>query len=225
MRIQLSAFVAAFFLTTAAVAQVGTQDEQAARRECWTSVVGGINRTPADDQILPLNECIKKILGRQDPYMTKMVARVKANLSGNLGEERTDFGVPAQSTPYTSGLGEATPTHVPGARTITTAQMEKIVDSGSATIFDVWDGSPGSFPSSKHESFFGVQARDADGEKQLKDQFLAKYGDFKRSSIVFLCAGVRCRESYNAALRARQAGFTNVMWYRGGYASWKAAGR
>ena len=30
--------------------------------------------------------------------------------------------------------------------------------------------------------------------------------------------------SYNAALRAINAGYTNVKWYRGGIEAWKAAG-
>jgi hypothetical protein len=30
--------------------------------------------------------------------------------------------------------------------------------------------------------------------------------------------------SYNAALRAINAGYTNVLWYRGGIEAWKMAG-
>jgi len=33
----------------------------------------------------------------------------------------------------------------------------------------------------------------------------------------------KCRESYNAALRAMQLGYRNVLWYRGGLSSWMAA--
>ncbi len=33
-----------------------------------------------------------------------------------------------------------------------------------------------------------------------------------------------CWVSYNAALRAINAGYTNVLWYRGGIEAWKAAG-
>jgi PQQ-dependent catabolism-associated CXXCW motif protein len=42
--------------------------------------------------------------------------------------------------------------------------------------------------------------------------------------LVFFCQGIRCWESYNAALRARVAGFPNVFWYRGGLAAWQEAG-
>lgn len=42
--------------------------------------------------------------------------------------------------------------------------------------------------------------------------------------IAFFCAGARCWQSYNAALRAEQMGFKMVLWYRGGLAAWQVAG-
>src|SRR5262249_16667725 len=42
--------------------------------------------------------------------------------------------------------------------------------------------------------------------------------------LVFFCHSSKCWLSYNAALRAIGAGYTNVLWYRGGIAAWKAAG-
>jgi PQQ-dependent catabolism-associated CXXCW motif protein len=42
--------------------------------------------------------------------------------------------------------------------------------------------------------------------------------------LVFFCAGAECWESYNAALRAVRLGYHDVYWYRGGVASWQAAG-
>ena len=46
----------------------------------------------------------------------------------------------------------------------------------------------------------------------------------RETPVVFFCQGVRCWESYNAALRARMAGYPNVFWYRGGLESWMEAG-
>jgi PQQ-dependent catabolism-associated CXXCW motif protein len=42
-------------------------------------------------------------------------------------------------------------------------------------------------------------------------------------TLVFLCQGSKCWESYNAALRAMQLGYRNVLWYRGGLSAWIAA--
>ena len=43
--------------------------------------------------------------------------------------------------------------------------------------------------------------------------------------LVFYCLSTECWMSYNAALRAINMGFTNVLWYRGGIEAWKAAGQ
>ena len=64
-----------------------------------------------------------------------------------------------------------------------------------------------------------------DDESRRFVDAVAKFaaGD-KSRPIVFLCADRECWLSYNAALRAIAAGYTNVMWYRGGIAAWLHAG-
>ena len=42
--------------------------------------------------------------------------------------------------------------------------------------------------------------------------------------IVFYCASSECWFAVNAAMRARQLGYTQVIWYRGGMAAWAQAG-
>ncbi len=42
--------------------------------------------------------------------------------------------------------------------------------------------------------------------------------------VVFYCASSECWLSVNAAMRARQLGYTQVIWYRGGMAAWTQAG-
>ena len=43
-------------------------------------------------------------------------------------------------------------------------------------------------------------------------------------AVVFYCASSECWLSVNAAMRARQLGYTQVIWYRGGMAAWLQAG-
>lgn len=145
--------------------------------------------------------------------------------AANYGMERSDYGVAPRNEPFDGVLGQATPTSAPGVRTVATAQVQALVKGGSAVIFDVWDNSPGTFPGARNAAYLGVSKRDADGEAALRRRFLAEYGELKAKPVVFLCAGVNCRESYNAAIRAKQAGFSKVMWYRGGHAAWNEAGR
>jgi rhodanese-related sulfurtransferase len=46
----------------------------------------------------------------------------------------------------------------------------------------------------------------------------------KDAPVVFFCTGWDCWLSRNAALRAVELGYRSVYWYRGGFASWRAAG-
>ena len=48
-------------------------------------------------------------------------------------------------------------------------------------------------------------------------------GGDKNRPVVFLCLGPECWESYNACLHALEAGYKEVMWYRGGRQAWVAA--
>lgn len=42
--------------------------------------------------------------------------------------------------------------------------------------------------------------------------------------VVFYCANSECWLSVNAAMRARQMGYTKIIWYRAGIAAWTQAG-
>jgi PQQ-dependent catabolism-associated CXXCW motif protein len=43
--------------------------------------------------------------------------------------------------------------------------------------------------------------------------------------LVFYCDSSSCWLSVNAAMRARQLGYTQVKWYRGGMQAWSQAGQ
>ena len=45
----------------------------------------------------------------------------------------------------------------------------------------------------------------------------------KSSHVIFYCNGPRCRRSDNAVVIARQCGYGNIHWFRGGMESWRAA--
>ena len=49
-------------------------------------------------------------------------------------------------------------------------------------------------------------------------------GGDKGKPIVFYCRSSSCWHSYNASLRAVEAGYTNVLWYRGGIDAWQQSG-
>ena len=52
---------------------------------------------------------------------------------------------------------------------------------------------------------------------------LARIIPGKSSNVVFYCNGPRCRRSDRAVMTAMKCGYSNVHWFRGGMASWRAA--
>ena len=59
--------------------------------------------------------------------------------------------------------------------------------------------------------------------ERFRDMLAAAAPDMHKP-VVFYCANSECWLSVNAAMRARNLGYTQVIWYRGGMASWIQAG-
>ena len=124
-------------------------------------------------------------------------------------------------------VGTPTPLSLPGARRITTHELNDV--GPQSLLIDVLDetGNHQTLPGTVHLPGAGNY-----GRGRLKDSIeksLAKWlaeltGRDKNRQIVLFCLGAQCWESDNAALRALDLGYRNVLWYRGGLASWKAAG-
>ena len=45
-------------------------------------------------------------------------------------------------------------------------------------------------------------------------------GGDKTRPVVFLCLSSECWKSYNACIHAIEAGYADVLWYRGGTNAW-----
>lgn len=45
--------------------------------------------------------------------------------------------------------------------------------------------------------------------------------DKKDTATVFYCNGLKCHRSYHAVIIARECGYTNIFWFRGGLEEWK----
>ncbi len=144
----------------------------------------------------------------------------------NYGGELDDFRVAAKDS-LESNVGSPTPLTIPGGKRVTTGEVKQMVAQQPAPLLiDVLDsphqttlkgavyipsaGAPGTVTD-------GYQT----GVKAALDQ--ATNGDRSRA-LVFFCAGSACWESYNALLRVKAAGYTNLYWYRGGLNSWSIAG-
>jgi rhodanese-related sulfurtransferase len=119
-----------------------------------------------------------------------------------------------------------TPASIPGGQVITTQGLLELAQSGRVpfAVFDTLGGAetlPGAIPAAwaSQPGSFNDQL-----QRQLVQALQQRTAGKKEMPLVFYCLSDQCWNSYNAALRAINAGYTNVLWYRGGITAWKAAG-
>lgn len=140
--------------------------------------------------------------------------------------EDKDWGVEAPIIPKRGPQYLApTPTSIPGARVIKTLELKGLLGTNKdVVVVDVLD-------SKARKSIPGAFWMSGAGDGQLfaaeKNRFATALerltrGD-KTRPIVFLCIGSECWLSYNASLHALEAGYKDVIWYRGGTNSWRGA--
>ncbi|MCC6475039.1 MAG: sulfurtransferase [Burkholderiales bacterium] len=142
-------------------------------------------------------------------------------------DEERDWGVAPVLSLRQAPYSAPTPLRVPGARTVHTDELKRLLQGGAAPlILDVAGGSdhlslPGAIwlpDLGRGASFIDtIQARAAE---QLASLTLGNRG----RALVFLCVDPQCWLSYNASLRAISLGYTSVFWYRGGILAWRSAG-
>lgn len=141
------------------------------------------------------------------------------------GEDR-DWNIAPTTQLRTGDYHGPTPLAIPGGRVVRTTELHAMLMGRTPPyLIDVLGGQghrtiAGAF------WMYGAGAGDldADASRRFVDA-VAKFAAGDRSRpIVFFCADSECWLSYNAARRAIAAGYTNIMWYRGGIAAWLHAG-
>lgn len=139
--------------------------------------------------------------------------------------EDKNWGVEATATPKRDRYHAPTPTSIPGARVIKTLELKALLEANNRiVVIDVLDSKtrtsiPGAvwLFGAGDGAFFGA-------EKARFSTALAKLTDGDKSRpIVFLCFNSECWLSYNASLYAVEAGYKDVIWYRGGTEAWTGA--
>ncbi|HEX2885545.1 rhodanese-like domain-containing protein [Vineibacter terrae] len=148
--------------------------------------------------------------------------------SGSYAEESVDFGVAPQRT-LQSNIGSPTPTSMPPGigRILSTQALENEIRKGTDFLLvDVLENPhPRTLVKARYIPYGGRGGSFTDlAQQQLASELASLTNNRTNYPIVFFCAGVRCWESYNAVLRAYEAGYRNLYWYRGGIAAWTAAG-
>lgn len=150
--------------------------------------------------------------------------------------EDADHGVESVNEVYMGKTGKDTPLSVPGATTINTGQLLRLMQADpSIAIVDVgYKRKALSVP----YAMFWRHVGKGDAEKyDRSSEDLTRHIDFMLKQVkwaaparpvVFLAGPYKGKDhpwlSYNAALRAVKLGYSDIYWYRGGQEAWSAAG-
>ena len=142
---------------------------------------------------------------------------------GVYAEEDKDAGVPPTAQLRTVGYHSPTPLSIPGGKVVTTGELKAMLEQNPRPyVIDVLGGG---IHTTIAGAFWMIGAGAGDMSKEEESRFAKAIAAFaggdKNRPMVFFCVDSECWLSYNAALRAIALGYTNVMWYRGGIASWR----
>jgi len=139
--------------------------------------------------------------------------------------EDKDWGVAATTSIRRGSPHAPTPTTIPGGRVVRTLELKTLLEQhNDAVVIDVLD-------SKTRRTVPGAWWISGAGEAAMYGAEMGRFtaalekltaGD-KARPLVFLCLSSECWLSYNAALRAIDAGYKDVLWYRGGTDAWKGA--
>jgi len=216
--------------------QKALADAEAARREAEAA------RKTMEEKAKELADALAQMQAANDQYLqlVKKTGGLGAPpLKGvNYADESTAFEGVQPSTELVKNVDGPTPTTIPGGKVLTTLQLYEGLARGTLgkdpstptppVMVDAWsDPHHMTIPTSTLIPEAG-KVTDSKPDKAREQLWTAlnkaSGGNFEKP-LVFFSSGVKNWEGYNAALRAIDMGYSRVYWYRGGIASWKAAGQ
>jgi len=159
-----------------------------------------------------------------------MIEKLKGKVlsSSEYGDELRDYRVVSPENLLPEPYHEDTPLSLKNVHTIKTVDLLKLMASAEPPILiDTLEGDghrtlPGAYWV-RGAGMASAEHANADIRDRLDFLLSGLTKGNKAASIVFFCLDSRCRLSYNASLRARDIGYSNISWYRGGIKAWEAA--
>jgi rhodanese-related sulfurtransferase len=123
-------------------------------------------------------------------------------------------------------LAAETPTKLDGVKVVTAAEAKPMLDKGVPFVDArvAAEYAEKTIKGAKSVPYREKSAKAVDFDR-TQDQFdLAKLPSDKAAPVVFFCNAGECWKSYKAAVLARDAGYKQVYWLRGGIPEWTAKG-
>ncbi|MBP6276873.1 MAG: ATP-dependent Clp protease proteolytic subunit [Limnohabitans sp.] len=174
-----------------------------------------------DHELLPLYD--------EEPSQSNaLIETLKAPPPALSQAERDEPGGPSPSRLRTGNhVTGMTPKMLEGIQRWDTATLvQALKQNERPVVIDAAAFGP-VIPSALNLIHSGLAFEDAQQESAYAERFrqmLLAAAPNLNQPVVFYCASSACWLSVNAAMRARQLGYTQVIWYRGGMAAWTQAG-
>ena len=190
---------------------------------------GKLGRIEEARLTLEAQNLVRRTRGAQRPDSVVVRGGIDSALLGSLALEDLDSwlfhesddrdrlreGLRAAGVPEIGNPAEVSPLSVPGASSIDANEAKQLFDAGIVFV-DVRDISSRDYGYIPGSIFLDLELKFT--EKALSDVI-------KRDEpLVIYCAGPRCLRSSKAVEMALSWGFTNVYYFRNGFAAWKVAG-
>lgn len=172
----------------------------------------------------PLN--VHLVLWASGLTMSVAIAQGKPDFEQMSRFERQNLGVQATAKLHAGPMHGPTPASIPGGQIVTTQGLAALMQGHQApyVLIDVL-GEDKTLPNAVAAVWLAQPGDFGDAVQQQARQFFGQISQGRKDvPLVFYCRSRECWLSYNAALRAINAGHTNVLWYRGGMEAWQAAG-
>jgi adenylate cyclase len=142
-------------------------------------------------------------------------------------DENADFGAPSDGRLHEDdNLAGPTPISVPGAATVHTEELARLLADRTPIIVDTMESFSGqSLPGAVglKDSGWGTSVADPMQERLRRKMAELTGGDRTRAIVVVGWNSERF-DGRNLALRLAALGYTQLYWYRGGREAWEVAG-
>jgi PQQ-dependent catabolism-associated CXXCW motif protein len=140
-----------------------------------------------------------------------------------LRQAEINYGVPPQTNLREGAkMNSPTPLTVPGGTVLRTPELVELTrKEQDVTLIDALPGSHSTIPNAVRIPYAGEDGSLGDKvQRRLKARLDNLTHDNLDAKLVIFCSGASCWHSYNACLRAMNAGYRQVFWYRDGLHAW-----
>ena len=124
-------------------------------------------------------------------------------------------------------FGQETPVQLKGGKVASVDESKRWVDTKSVTFVDtrsVVNYGKGHIPGAISVAYKEKSDKVADFDPSKDELDMSKLPADKKSTIVFYSDGPTGWKSYKAAVLALQRGYSDVVYFRGGFAEWTGKG-